>query len=119
MKDILIVLTIAIMLTACGLPSVKEVRYITDTFEPTEQVEVLYTWPHDRKYIAISKLEVRAGDYAEEALTAKAKEIGADAIVMGPIQRHGRVEVPIDGNGKTTCRVTLDCVPAIAIKYRP
>ncbi|MGR9116132.1 MAG: hypothetical protein ACU85E_10225 [Gammaproteobacteria bacterium] len=112
-----ILLAIVLILTACGFSSVKEVKLISNTFEPSDHVEVLQTWPQDRKYIAISELEVSVGDQAEDALIEKAKEIGADAIVIGEKHRHGQVEAPIDG--KTTDKVILNSVRAIAIKYRP
>ena len=84
MRYILISLAIVFTLSGCGFPSVQEVRFITNTFEPTDHVEVLDSWPQDRKYIEISELEVSAGDQAEEALVEKAKELGADAKPHSP-----------------------------------
>ncbi len=124
MKYLLSLLVALFALTACGLPSVKETRYTMDAFEPTANVEFLQTWPRDRKYIEIAELEVGAGDQANKALLDKAKEIGADAIVVGPVHRHGPVHVPIngellDGPAGSYRGITLDSVRAVAIKFEP
>lgn len=120
MRYILILLIVHFALTACGLPTVREVRYTMDTFEPTAKVDVLQTWPQDRKYIEIAELEVSAGDQANNALLDKAKEIGADAIVIEPVHRHSQAYVPIDAAFNGGDRgVILDSVRAIAIKFKP
>jgi hypothetical protein len=111
-------------LISCGLPLVEVEKYTMDTFEPTTNVAILQTWPQDRKYIEIADLEVRAGDQAYDALLDKAKEMGADAIVIEPVHRHSQVYVPIDaqmGKGASSGfrSVTLDSVRAIAIKFQP
>jgi hypothetical protein len=113
-------LVVLFALTACGLPSVQENRYTMDTYEPTTNVAILQTWPQDRKYIEIADLEVRAGDQVYDALLDKAKEMGADAIVIEPVHRHSQVYVPIDKGASSAFRsVTLDSVRAIAIKFQP
>jgi hypothetical protein len=99
-------------------------RYTSDTFEPTANVEVLQTWPRDRKYLEIAELEVSAGAKANNALLDKAKEMGADAIVIGPPHRHSQVQVPIggtisDGPAGSFRGVPLNSVRAVAIKYQP
>ena len=119
-----LLLVVLFALTACGLPSVQEVRYTMDTYEPTTNVEVLQTWPRDRNYIEIAELEVSAGDQANNALLDEAKKMGADAIVIGPIHKHSKVYVPIDAgliNGTSSGfrSVSLDSVRAIAIKFQP
>jgi len=111
-------------LLACGLPTVQEMRYTSDTFEPTATVEVLQTWPRDRKYLEIAELEVSASAKANNALVDKAKEMGADAIVIGPTHQHGQVHVPIggtisDGPAGSFRGVPLNSVRAVAIKYQP
>lgn len=117
-----LLLVVSFALTACSLPSVREDRYTMDTFKPTTNVEVLQTWPLDRKYIEIARLEVSAGDQANNALLDKAKEMGADAIVIEPAHRHSLVYVPVDielkGGAPSSFRgVALDSVSAIAIKF--
>jgi hypothetical protein len=124
MNYILSLLVALFALTACGLPSVRETRYTMDTFEPTVNVEVLQTWPRDRKYIEIAEFEVGVDDQANNALLDKAKAIGADAIVIGPVHRHGQVYVPIngellDGPAGGYRGIVLDSVRAIAIKFAP
>ena len=124
MRYKLILLIVLFTLAACGLPSVQEVRYTMDTFEPTANVEVLQTWPRDRKYLEIAELEVSAGSKANNALLERAKEIGADAIVIGPTHQHGQVHVPIggtisDGPAGSFRGVPLNSVHAVAIKYQP
>jgi hypothetical protein len=115
-----LLLVVLFSLTACGLPSVQVVRYTMDTFEPTTKVKVLQTWPQDRKYIQIGELEVSAGDQANNALLDKAKEMGADAIVIEPAHQHGKVYVPINAGFSGGYRnITLESVRVIAIKFEP
>ncbi|WP_155920533.1 hypothetical protein [Methylobacter luteus] len=94
-----------------------------DTFEPTADVEVLNTWPRDRKYFAIGELEVSTSDQANNALVRKARQMGADAIVLGPARERSQVYVPIDSplntNSVSFRGVSLNSVRAIAIKYEP
>ena len=117
-------LVVLFALNACGLPSVQENRYTMDTFEPTTNVAILQSWPRDRKYIEIGDLEVSAGHKANDALLEKAKEMGADAIIIEPVHRHSQVSVPIDaemgqGGSSGFRTVTLDSVRVIAIKFQP
>jgi len=125
MRYQLILLIMLCSLLACSsLPTVQEMRYTSDTFEPTVNVEVLQTWPRDRKYLEIAELEVAAGAKANNALRDKAMEMGADAIVVGPPHRHGQVQVPIggtisDGPAGSFRGVPLNSVRAVAIKYQP
>jgi hypothetical protein len=125
MRYQLILLIILCSLFACGgLPSVRETRYTSDIFEPTANIEVLQTWPRDRKYLEMAELEVAAGTKANDALRDKAMEMGADAIVVGPAHRHGQVQVPIggtisDGPAGSFRGVPLNRVRAVAIKYQP
>jgi len=124
MRYQLILLIMLCSLSACGLPTVQEMRYTSDTFEPTATVEVLQTWPRDRKYLEIAELEVSASAKANNALVDKAKEMGADAIVIGPTHQHGQVHVPIggtisDGPAGSFRGVPLNSVRAVAIKYQP
>ena len=119
-----LLLVVLFALNACGLPSVQENRYTMDTYEPTTNVAILQSWPRDRKYIEIGDLEVSAGPQANDALLDKAKEMGADAIVIEPVHRHSQVSVPIDaqmGQGASSSfrSVTLNSVRAIAIKFQP
>ena len=119
MKKKLLSFAIIFILASCSFPPVQEVRFITKTYEPTDHVEVLYSWPHDRNYIKISELEVSAGDHAEDSLIDKAKEIGADAIVIGAPHRHSQVYVPINGKIISDRAVAFESIRAIAIKYKP
>ncbi|WP_020160765.1 MULTISPECIES: hypothetical protein [Methylobacter] len=123
MKYASVLLVVFFSLAACGPPTVQEVRYTRDTFEPTANVEVLDTWPRDRKYRQIAELEVSAGDHANDALVEKAREMGADAIVIGPAFQHSQVHVPIDsainGASRSYRAVPLNRVRGIAIKFEP
>ena len=119
MRYKLSLLVVFFALTACGLPSVHDVRYTIDTYEPTTNVEVLRTWPLDRKYIEIAELEVSAGDQANNALLEEAKEIGADAILIEPPHIHSRVSVPIGNSINEVRSVTFTSIRAIAIKFVP
>lgn len=123
MRYTLTLLVVLFVLTACSQPQVREVKYTMDTFEPTADVEVLKTWPRDRKYFAIGELEVSTSDQANNALVRKARQMGADAIVIGPVRERSQVYVPIDSQLNTNSTsfrgVSLNSVRAIAIKYEP
>jgi hypothetical protein len=123
MRYTLTLLVVLFVLTACSQPQVREVKYTMDTFEPTADVEVLSTWPRDRKYFAIGELEVSTSDQANNALVRKARQMGADAIVVGPTRERSQVYVPIDSplnaNSVSFRGVSLNSVRAIAIKYEP
>lgn len=123
MRYTLTLLVVLFVLTACSQPQVREVKYTMDTFEPTADVEVLNTWPRDRKYFAIGELEVSTSDQANNALVRKARQMGADAIVVGPTRERSQVYVPIDSplntNSTSFRGVSLNSVRAIAIKYEP
>lgn len=123
MRYTLTLLVVLFVLTACSQPQVREVKYTMDTFEPTADVEVLNTWPCDRKYFAIGELEVSTSDQANNALVRKARQMGADAIVLGPVRERSQVYVPIDSplntNSTSFRGVSLNSVRAIAIKYEP
>lgn len=123
MRYVLTLLVVLFLLTACSHPQVREVKYTNDMFEPTVDVEVLSTWPRDRDYFAIGELEVSASDQANKALVRKARQMGADAIVVGPVRERSQAYVPIDSplntNSTSFRGVSLSSVRAIAIKYEP
>mgnify|MGYP000843932878 CR=1 FL=1 len=123
MRSVLTLSVVLFVLAACSQPQVREVKYTMDIFEPTVDVEVLSTWPRDRKYFAIGELEVSTGDQANDALVRKARQMGADAIVVGPGRERSQVYVPIDSplntNSTSFRGVPLYSVRAVAIKYEP
>ena len=85
----LIICIIIIFQFGCG-PSVTFIKYTENNFNPTTSVDVIRIKPIDRKFTELGELLVRITkdiilNNEEEAvlqLKEKAKEIGADAIII-------------------------------------
>jgi uncharacterized protein YbjQ (UPF0145 family) len=88
-------------------------------YPATQSVEVLRTKPVDRAYIELGELSVRVKKSTEESailfLKEKAREIGADAIVVLGERSEGAVAVP---SGYNVVVVPLRGLVAVAIKYK-
>lgn len=73
--------------------------YSRETFAPTTKVDVLRTKSADRRYIELGELCIRVTrstqDTAVLRLTDRAREIGADGIVLTGERSSGSVAVPI------------------------
>jgi hypothetical protein len=109
-----------IMLVACAsTPTVSFMRYTEQAYPATQSVEVLRTKPVDRAYVELGELSVRVKKSTEESavlfLKEKAREVGADAIVVLGERSGGAVAVPA---GYNVVLVPLRDLVAIAIKYR-
>ncbi|MBK6912533.1 MAG: hypothetical protein IPJ03_19395 [Ignavibacteriales bacterium] len=122
MKIILYLIVIStIFLSACS-PSVNFMKYSEDTFPPSNSVEVLRNKLVEKDFVELGELslQVKKGIFSnqEEAvlkLKEKAKEIGADAIIILGEESEGSVIVPI---GKLYTSVDKRYIKAIAIKYK-
>lgn len=118
---IIILFSVIFTIYGCS-PSVNFMKYIEDNYPATNSVEVLRNKPVEKEYVELGELSLRVkkGLFSnqEEAvlkLKEKAKEIGADAIIILGEDTEGNVIVPI-GNLYTT--VDKRYLKAIAIKYK-
>jgi hypothetical protein len=114
------ILFVLIFIFGCS-PSVNFMKYSEDNYPPTNSIEVLRNKPVEKEFLEIGELslQINKGIFSnqEEAvlkLKEKAKEIGADAIIILGEESEGSVIVPI-GNLYTS--VDKRYLKAIAIKY--
>ena len=106
-------------LFGCGAcahsPRVAE-WYNQQKLEPTQNVEVFRTQRPTRAYIELAELQVDDRNRKPtEALVQKAREIGADAIIMTGQGGNRQVFVPMGG---MMIGRRLTSTSAIAIKYK-
>jgi hypothetical protein len=114
-------LAILLLLTVSCIkpPSVQVMRFIEESFPQTQNVEVLRTAPSEKEYVEIGEISLRVGSAnrpnAILQISEKAKELGADAIILMGERNTGAVALPM-GNAMTA--VTLQEIYVIAIKYK-
>ena len=117
MNRILIV-CLSLVLCACA-PSARFARYTEVSYPPTSDVEVLRTKPADRPYVELGEIRLRIKKSNEDdailVLKEKAKEVGADAIVILGKESRGTAIVPI---GDMAMAVPLSDLVAVAIRYK-
>ena len=116
LKFLFFILTI-FFLTSCSLPIPVRVASYTDTqYNPTNTIDVIRTNSVSRDYIELAELRTRVGilsrDQAIINIKEKAKEIGADAIIILGKETQGAI---ITTN---TLAVPIQDMVAIAIKYK-
>ena len=122
MKTIIpVIIFSTILLSGCS-PSVNFMKYSDDNYPPTNSVEVLRNKPVEKEFTELGELsiQVKKGIFSNQEevvlkLKEKAKEIGADAIIILGEESEGSVIVPI-GNLYTS--VDKRFIKAIAIKYK-
>jgi uncharacterized protein YigA (DUF484 family) len=89
------------------------------SFPPTTDVEVLRTKPADRPYIELGEIRLQLKKSNEDdailVLKEKAKEVGADAIVILGEQSRGTAILPM---GNMAFAVPLRDLVAVAIRYK-
>jgi hypothetical protein len=93
----------------------------TAKYKPTNSLKVYWSEPQE-PYTTIGKLSVNSGDFTEEELfvklKTKAKEVGANAIIMkGSSQQSSVVGVPTYGGGTIITPVISTRLEAIAIRF--
>jgi hypothetical protein len=105
-------------------------KYNSNIYPPTDSIEVLRNKPVEREFIELGELsiEIKKGilfGNEEDAvldLIGKAKEIGADAIIILGESSDGETTVPIKNvyTGQTISYETIENknLKAIAIKYK-
>jgi len=119
MKTIISVIIFSSILFSGCSPSVNFMKYIEDTYPPTNSVEVLRKKPVEKEYIELGELTLKIKKSNQEEavlqLKEKAKEIGADAIIILGEESEGSVIIPI---GNLYASVDRKSIRAIAIKYK-
>lgn len=100
-------------------PSVNFMRYSEAIYPPTNVVEVLRSKPVEKEYVELGELYLKIKKSNQEEavlqLKEKAKEIGADAIIILGEESEGSVIMPI---GNLYASVDRKSIKAIAIKYK-
>ncbi len=83
MKTACSLFCILIMFMSGCAPAIRVMHFTDSTYSPTGRVEVFRTALPQRPYTEIAQLETSAHDEkAVSLLRAKAREIGADAIIL-------------------------------------
>jgi hypothetical protein len=92
------------------------VRTYTDTvYPPTQEIQVFRTAVPTRPYVELAELRTIAGDQrAIDALVQKAKELGADGLVILGEQAGDTVAVPVGGMWMAA---TDSFLVAVAIRF--
>ena len=118
MRKLVLVFAWIFALSAC-MPSVHVMRYTPAIFPPSANVEILRTKPADREYIEIGEVSIRLNRASSETavlmLAQKAKELGADALILIGERQKGAYMVPI---GRSAVAVNLRDLVGVAIKYK-
>jgi len=93
-------------------------RYTSSQYAPTTDVEILQIKPPDRRFKEIGLLSIRLHNNRDENavlyLVERAREIGADAIVILGEISAGSVAMPL---GTMFVAVPLRDLQALAIRY--
>ena len=113
----ILILFVLIFISGCS-PSVNFMKYSEDTYLPTNSIEVLRNKPVEKKFVELGELSLKINKSNQEEavllLKEKAKEIGADAIIILGEESEGSVIVPI---GNLYASVDRKSIKAIAIKF--
>jgi hypothetical protein len=116
MKQFAIIASLFLSLTACA-PQIRFMRYTSSDYLPTTNVEVLQIKPPNRLFKELGVFSVRLNKRTEENavlyLVERAREIGADAIVLGEVSA-GAVALPA---GSLAVTIPLRDLQALAIRY--
>ena len=117
MKQFAIIASLFLSLTACA-PQIRFMRYTSSDYLPTTNVEVLQIKPPNRLFKELGVFSVRLNKRTEENavlyLVERAREIGADAIVILGEVSAGAVAMPA---GSLAVTVPLRDLQALAIRY--
>ena len=117
------IILVLVLLVGCT-STVKYMTYTDQKYPPSTIVEVLRIKPISREFIELGELKLRINKWNEEtavlSLKEKARNIGADAIVILEVSLGGAVAVPIrTGQGTMYSVVNKRYITALAIKYIP
>lgn len=115
----LAVLAVALVFLVACAPTTRFARYTDVTYPPTTEVEVLRTQPADRPYVELGEIRLRLKRSNEDdailILKEKAREVGADAIVILGEESRGAAILPA---GNMAVAVPLRDLIAVAIRYK-
>jgi hypothetical protein len=106
------------LLSACGHTShtVRVVPFVDLTFPPSSSVSIFQIPPEGREYVQIARLSVRGagktGRSSPQLLAEKAREIGADAIILLGAQQTGTYMV------NPNLGVAINEYSAVAIRFK-
>lgn len=123
MRNVLVFCILIVFAASCatapGARGVKFTKYISEPYPATHTVDVLHVKPISRDCVELGQLSIRLKRSTEEnavlCLKEKAKEIGADAIVILGETSGGSIAVPI---GSMYAIVHNRYLNALAIKYK-
>lgn len=100
------------------MPTVQVARFGAQAYPVTESVEVMRT-PPTRPYVEVAELSYRLNNRplgeAIERFRAAARELGADAVILGPESARGAVMAPVGG---MLMAVPIRNITATAIKFK-
>jgi hypothetical protein len=118
MKHLLILSTALLIFSACA-PSARFGRYTETTYQPTAEVEVFRSKPPGRPYTELGEIRLRIKKSNEDdaifVLKEKAREIGADAVIILGEEYRGSAIVPV---GNMAIAVPKKDLVGIAIRYQ-
>jgi hypothetical protein len=109
------------VLVACAptAPTARFARYTDSSFPSTTEIEVLRTKPADRPYIELGEIRLQLKKSNEDdailVLKEKAKEVGADAIVILGEESRGAVILPM---GSMAVALPLRDLVAVTVRYK-
>lgn len=123
MKINIVLICFLILITLSCSPSASFMKYNDDSYPPTNFVEVLRYKPIGKEFTELGELSIQIkkgilfGNEEDAVLDliGKAKEIGADAIIIVGEDSEGSVIVPV---GSVYTTVDKRYLKAIAIKYK-
>ena len=116
-RRVAVIVSLCLVAGACAL-QIRFMRYISFQYAPTTDVEILQIKPPDRRFKEIGLLSIRLHNNRDENavlyLVERAREIGADAIVILGEISGGSVAMPV---GTMFVAVPLRDLQALAIRY--
>jgi len=119
MKKKFVLFNMLLLLSGCATTRPTVMKYTSEVFQPTKHIEVLHTKPAARDYIEIGEVAIRLKKSTQEnavlLLSEKAKELGADALVIIGERSKGTVTMPV---GSLFVAVPHRELYGIVIKYK-
>lgn len=109
--------TLAILLATCACAHVAVTRYTDTKFPPSASVEVTHEKPQ-RPYQELAELRVRASENAVMEMTATAKRLGADVLIIGATLRGEVIEAVNPATGMVVPVQNDDVMTAVAVRWR-
>jgi len=116
---------LALLSVSACMQSDEFIKYSETVYKPTTSIELLRSKPFNRDYITIGELKFRITHQSKNAplkeIKAKAKKIGADAIIiLGQNQinkKHKSIQENYAQNPAYTNSSNMHYMTVLAIKY--